>query len=477
MNSEIKILQALPLAPETASPPTATSLSANRDADFVEVQVTHGHIISYKYVNYQGHCAPAFNRDEVEAVVESVRLELPYNGIMCYAFRVDTDNDETREEERRIAEEEGMEYDGLSEGVFDERDPGVGEKLMYLLRRWEVMNCLIIVTRRPSSMKPPCNLGMGRYKAILKCAKQVLELAYRDADEAKLTPEEDLATATARAVQKAMEDAGAEGRELTQKEINKIEEAVELARTRRMIPTAQICAASVPWPAAHNPVRGVTNLGEKKGRPAHFLAGRASAQSLSGESEIFDVLAQPDHMLPRPANPVPPPPLSRADVIELCSMKCPPPGMQAALHLTATLLDVSDTSWAGCLKMMAQGAKFAKAISCIDITSLPIEAIDKVRQELQRPNFQPGYVRRESLTACVVLEWLIEMVQSYDRLTLGKRPTQPSMEARRREMRNRAGAKGLLVTKNKREMPMPKQMLGGGIVATRDLRSRSTWRC
>lgn len=66
-----------------------------------------------------------------------------------------------------------------SESCSDEGDDGVGEKLLHLLRLFDVENVLLAVSRDDTSAIIGGNyLGPRRYRIVLECAKSVLELCY-----------------------------------------------------------------------------------------------------------------------------------------------------------------------------------------------------------------------------------------------------------------------------------------------------------
>jgi hypothetical protein len=66
----------------------------------------------------------------------------------------------------------------LLEGCGDGEDPGSGDKLLDLLRRWEVQNVVLCVTCWDDGLRG--RLGSGRFRLYLDSAKSVLEQCYID---------------------------------------------------------------------------------------------------------------------------------------------------------------------------------------------------------------------------------------------------------------------------------------------------------
>jgi hypothetical protein len=67
---------------------------------------------------------------------------------------------------------------GLLEGCGDGGDPGAGDKLLDLLRKWDIQNVVLCVTNWDDGLRG--RLGSGRYRLYLNSAKDVLEKCYLD---------------------------------------------------------------------------------------------------------------------------------------------------------------------------------------------------------------------------------------------------------------------------------------------------------
>lgn len=363
---------------------------------------------AFKCAVYQCYAAQIFNENDAASAIEIVQMKVPKGGILSYAWILDNNEMEDLEEVKPESITE-IKYS------YDPDDTGVGDKLIYLLERSLIRNCVLILVRSPTKNKPPCYLGTGRFRIAILCAKQVLNIYKIKIEHLKKMRklEEEAKKA---AEEKALEDKKNVWKGFKSFAHDKVDTKKPFSDKYTVLPTSQICAKSVTWPKNHRAVRGVINLGRKKCRPCHFLDGRVLEQEMTGEAKVFSVLNQPNHLLPRPKNPIYPPRLSRADIVELCSMKTPPFGVRVALHLVSVLLEEIDSSWQSCLKMMMSMERWHKALSCIDILSISPEAIETIRIQLQQDALMPNVVQRESLTAICIVDWLSEIICKYDEL-------------------------------------------------------------
>ena len=67
---------------------------------------------------------------------------------------------------------------GIVEGCGDGGDAGAGDKLLHLLRRWDIQNVVLCVTCWDDGLRG--RLGSGRFRLYLDSAKSVLEQCYLD---------------------------------------------------------------------------------------------------------------------------------------------------------------------------------------------------------------------------------------------------------------------------------------------------------
>ncbi len=75
-------------------------------------------------------------------------------------------------------------FQDFDEGGHDGGEmAGARDKLLHLLRKWDVRNVLILVTREDKRLLPPtisASEGLARLKYMVDAAKSVLEACYKD---------------------------------------------------------------------------------------------------------------------------------------------------------------------------------------------------------------------------------------------------------------------------------------------------------
>ncbi|CAN0075784.1 unnamed protein product, partial [Sphacelaria rigidula] len=64
------------------------------------------------------------------------------------------------------------------EGSCDNGDVGSGEKLLYLLQKWNIWNTVLAVTRIDGGFVQAEILGIRRYKFVVDRANRVLESSH-----------------------------------------------------------------------------------------------------------------------------------------------------------------------------------------------------------------------------------------------------------------------------------------------------------
>ena len=156
----------LPTSPTTiAKPPVhwspepsvaTTSVHQEEDDDGAPI-VTSTEAIVFRGMRFRGHAVPVVSDEDVAAFMNDTSVSV---GVSPCAYRL---------------------ADG-GEGSDDGGDVGTGQKLLDLLRRWDVENVALCVTRDDSqSLVSSDVLGAKRFKLSLDCAKIVLEACYDDA--------------------------------------------------------------------------------------------------------------------------------------------------------------------------------------------------------------------------------------------------------------------------------------------------------
>ena len=155
----------LPTSPTTiAKPPvhwspepSVATTSVQQEEDDGSAIVTSTEAIVFRGMRFRGHAVPVVSDEDVAAFMNDTSVSI---GVSPCAFRL---------------------ADG-GEGSDDGGDVGTGQKLLDLLRRWDVENVALCVTRDDSqSLVSSDVLGAKRFKLSLDCAKIVLEACYDDA--------------------------------------------------------------------------------------------------------------------------------------------------------------------------------------------------------------------------------------------------------------------------------------------------------
>ena len=163
-------------------------LSASLKQSEFAIPITHGATRVWKKTKFQGHAAPVRYLEDVEYVINQLSQSPPWStatsnpcayrlAINAAAGSASQDSDETLDDVNdHISRGGDGEEATILEGRSDGNDPGVGDKLLYLLQRWEVQNVVLVVTSWDDGMKG--RLGAARYRIYLEEAKAVLEQCY-----------------------------------------------------------------------------------------------------------------------------------------------------------------------------------------------------------------------------------------------------------------------------------------------------------
>lgn len=131
--------------------------------------------VRLRRTHFTGYAVAVHSRDEVVQVIASLQRPQCY---VPHAYRL-LQSDEDCKIPRS---DEG-------EGGNDDGDKGVADKLLHLLRQWDVENVLVAVRRDESrSLLDHDYLGARRYKIFVHCAKAVLQLCYAEQEPDQLTP-------------------------------------------------------------------------------------------------------------------------------------------------------------------------------------------------------------------------------------------------------------------------------------------------
>ena len=135
-----------------------------RNADY-NVPITHCDSVEFKGCIFQGHAAAIQEHEDVGVVIEKLKSVRPWAKAKClsYAYRVLPSHALELEEDAMYSREqlEALVVEGASDGG----DVGVGGKLLHLLRKWEVFNAILLVSRRDEGR--PGRLRADRYAVII----------------------------------------------------------------------------------------------------------------------------------------------------------------------------------------------------------------------------------------------------------------------------------------------------------------------
>ena len=130
-----------------------------------DIPITHGKVMKVgESRNYQAHAAPVSCPEHIKYVLDKLNRLKKWRTCVCRpcAFRI---------AENVIVEQSD-----------DGNDLGAGEKLLYLLQRWDVQNILLVVTGwnvgGHLSTSVRSKAGITRYRVLIDSAKQVLEQCY-----------------------------------------------------------------------------------------------------------------------------------------------------------------------------------------------------------------------------------------------------------------------------------------------------------
>ena len=333
-------------------------------------EIISGPAREFKKSTFQGHATIVESLEHVEEIKEKLKNS-PYfekaTQMPC-AYRVLTGDEVTEQAEN------GSEV-------------GAGDKLMYLLQRWEVHNLMLIVTRHDRSL---CGdlVGVFRYKHILECAKAVLEKCFLQ----QLNPEE--------AAELEVEQRIEEPKEEEKNVVLMSPETVKFPENH--IPTSDGSGRAVP----------------KQGRINHFLSSPTSGvvpseqDALKSEADKLPVIHTSSNSGLKQLN------LTRDDLSMLKSLRKPPKELHLVLVCIGILLKVKDVTWAGCKQMLSSNS-FCTELLALKPKKLQRKQINAVRSILQTPGFTAKNIQSKTVAGANLLRYVQTLVQRYDLIHLG----------------------------------------------------------
>jgi hypothetical protein len=132
---------------------------------------------SFKGCEFVAHTCEVYSPQEARVAHEHLAHELRRQGHSCLcpcAFRTEADNN-IPEDLGDVTTPGQLSTFPPSEDFDDSGDFGVGSKLLFLLKRSNAMNLLLVVSTITSKSILPESLGVRRYKFIVMAAKLGLE--------------------------------------------------------------------------------------------------------------------------------------------------------------------------------------------------------------------------------------------------------------------------------------------------------------
>ena len=158
-----------------------------RGAEYA-IPITHGRPFVWRRCKFQAHASPAQFPRDVQYVMDKLRGTKPWSNARYHpcAYRLSSGDPMIQQIGVDVMSREGggggttetSDQDNLLEGCGDGEDPGSGDKLLDLLRRWDIQNVVLCVTCWDDGLRG--RLGSGRFRLYLDSAKSVLEQCYID---------------------------------------------------------------------------------------------------------------------------------------------------------------------------------------------------------------------------------------------------------------------------------------------------------
>ncbi|GBG26171.1 Protein IMPACT [Hondaea fermentalgiana] len=177
--------------------------SAFSSSSGIDLDVTHGPIRALPgNRRVQAHVAPVTHGTDTLHVIASLQDKPEWSEVSCWpsAFRVASfaapANDDFQvglvDVEASIvsgAISRELEEDTLEEDCSDGDYTGAGDKLLHLLRRWDIYNCVVVISVWEEGCSRFRKGPVGaRLKIVVDCAKEVLEQCFYAATGSCIVP-------------------------------------------------------------------------------------------------------------------------------------------------------------------------------------------------------------------------------------------------------------------------------------------------
>ncbi|KAF4128874.1 hypothetical protein GN958_ATG21935 [Phytophthora infestans] len=303
---------------------------------------------------------------------------------------------------------------------------GVGDRLLYLLQRWQVNNVVLVVAHHDSSLSGRLLGGAELYKLTTEAAKLVLEQHYLDsvAEAAKISAELTAKAAAASAPEQNQE------------------------KLRQVIPaTCVMSSATVPtWPKHHQPTSdGGGRKGVKQGRINHFRHREMIAAERNQEPErvetgvnegITSVLSA------RSSGSLEWLGISREEWRKLRSIRVPVRELHYLFMCLVILFETpieqrdarkskptskqqeqfvpSDFSWSHCRQVLHKASELSYRLRALRGSTLAPSQATALRAIFQEPTFtESAFVRIAGGAGTKIYAWLQKLLDQYDERDLG----------------------------------------------------------
>ncbi|KAG2783844.1 hypothetical protein PC129_g17663 [Phytophthora cactorum] len=304
---------------------------------------------------------------------------------------------------------------------------GVGDRLLYLLQRWQVTNVVLVVAHHDSSLSGRLLGGAEPFKLATEAAKLALEQHYLDsvAEAAKISTE---LTATVAAIALAPKQ--------NQERLQQVTPA-----------TCVMSSATVPtWPKHHQPTSdGGGRKGVKQGRINHFRHQEISAAERNQEAERAETISNEgitNVLSARSTGSLEWLGISREEWRKLRSIRVPVRELHYLFMCLVILLETpieqrnarkskptpkqqeqfvpSDFSWAHCRQVLHKASEWSHRLRAVRGSTLAPSQATALRAIFQEPTFtESTFVRIAGGAGTKIFAWLQKLLDEYDERDLG----------------------------------------------------------
>ncbi|KAL3672848.1 hypothetical protein V7S43_002136 [Phytophthora oleae] len=304
---------------------------------------------------------------------------------------------------------------------------GVGDRLLYLLQRWQVTNVVLVVAHHDSSLSGRLLGGAELFKLTTEAAKLVLEQHYLDsvAEAAKLSADLiEAEAAIASAVQQRQE------------------------RGQQVVPaTCVMSSDTVPtWPKHHQPTSdGGGRKGVKQGRINHFRHREMAVAERNQEVERAETIVfegVTSVLSAKSTGSLEWLGISREEWRKLRSIRVPVKELHYLFMCLVVLLETpieqrdarkskptpkmqeqfapSDFSWAHCRQVLHKSSEWSHRLRAVRGSTLAPSQATALRAIFQEPTFtESAFVRIAGGAGTKIFAWLQKLLDEYDERDLG----------------------------------------------------------